>query len=47
MIKKSWIQKFSIGTTTEISKHEWDEWIQPYIDCNEAVLHDTGMLYKD
>lgn len=30
----------------EILKEEWDELIQPYVDCEEAILHDTGILIK-
>jgi len=30
----------------EISKEEWDELIQPYVDCEEAILHDTGIIKK-
>lgn len=30
----------------EISKEKWDELIQPYVDCEEATLHDTGIIKK-
>jgi hypothetical protein len=30
----------------EILKEEWDELIQQYVDCEEAILHDTGIIKK-